>query len=166
MDALNDWNGTFLQDTEKNRLFAATIAAGGKNAEDNTFSGVLMGQSLDPTNKTLEETGLYGIDKGIVKYYLNNAGAFFVGDGDNYISFNDAVKGKEFENSLRIKTDNFYLSAGNNLLIDSKVGISLGNKLKLNIDGTASIAGWAIEEGKISASDIENKYNVYVASSG
>lgn len=166
MDALNNWNGTFLQDTEKNRLFAATIAAGGKNAEDNTFSGVLMGQSLDPTNKTLEETGLYGIDKGIVKYYLNNAGAFFVGDGDNYISFNDAVKGKEFENSLRIKTDNFYLSAGNNLLIDSKVGISLGNKLKLNIDGTASIAGWAIEEGKISASDIENKYNVYVASSG
>lgn len=166
MDALNNWNGTFLQDTEKNRLFAATIAAGGKNAEDNTFSGVLMGQSLDPTNKTLEETGLYGIDKGIVKYYLNNAGAFFVGDGDNYISFNDAVKGKEFENSLRIKTDNFYLSAGNNLLIDSKVGISLGNKLKLNIDGTASIAGWAIEEGKISASDIKNKYNVYVASSG
>lgn len=93
MDALNDWNGTFLQDTEKNRLFAATIAAGGKNAEDNTFSGVLMGQSLDPTNKTLEETGLYGIDKGVVKYYLNNAGAFFVGDGNNYISFNDINKG-------------------------------------------------------------------------
>lgn len=42
MDALNNWNGTFLQDTEKNRLFAATIAAGGKT-EDNTFSGVLMG---------------------------------------------------------------------------------------------------------------------------
>lgn len=93
MDALNNWNGSFLQDTEKNRLFAATIAAGGKNAEDNTFSGVLMGQSLDPTNKALEETGLYGIDKGIVKYYLNNAGAFFVGDGDNYISFNDENKG-------------------------------------------------------------------------
>lgn len=93
MDALNNWNGTFLQDIKKNRLFAATIAAGGKNAEDNTFSGVLMGQSLDPTNKTLEETGLYGIDKGIVKFYLNNAGAFFVGDGDNYISFNDKNKG-------------------------------------------------------------------------
>lgn len=149
MDALNNWNGTFLQDTEKNRLFAATIAAGGKNAEDNTFSGVLMGQSLDPTNKTLEETGLYGIDKGIVKYYLNNAGAFFVGNGNNYISFNDVVKGKEFENSLRIKTDNFYLSASNNLLIDSETGISLGEKLKLNIDGTATIGGWIIDSNSI-----------------
>lgn len=161
MDALNNWNGTFLQDTEKNRLFAATIATGGKNAEDNTFSGVLMGQSLDPTNKTLEETGLYGIDKGIVKYYLNNAGAFFVGDGNNYISFNDVVKGKEFENSLRIKTDNFYLSASNNLLIDSETGISLGEKLKLNIDGTATIGGWIIDSNSIyniATVDAQNKY--------
>lgn len=161
MDALNNWNGTFLQDTEKNRLFAATIAAGGKNAEDNTFSGVLMGQSLDPTNKALEETGLYGIDKGIVKYYLNNSGAFFVGDGNNYISFNDAVKGKEFENSLRIKTDNFYLSASNNLLIDSETGISLGEKLKLNIDGTATIGGWIIDSNSIyniATIDAQNKY--------
>lgn len=115
MDALNDWNGTFLQDTEKNRLFAATIAAGGKT-EDNTFSGVLMGQSLNPINKALEETGLYGIDKGIVKYYLTNKGAFFVGDGDNYISFNDEAK--KTKNALMIKTSLFNLNS-DNIIVNS-----------------------------------------------
>lgn len=123
MDALNDWNGTFLQNTEKNRLFAATIAAGGKNAEDNTFSGVLMGQSLDPINKTLEETGLYGIDKGIVKYYLNNAGAFFVGDGDNYISFNDANKGTrdtEGNATFAVNVNKLLLNTPQTKIISSK----------------------------------------------
>lgn len=124
MDALNNWNGTFLQDTEKNRLFAATIAAGGKT-EDNTFSGVLMGQSLNPINKALEETGLYGIDKGIVKYYLTNKGAFFVGDGDNYISFNDEAK--KTKNALMIKTSLFNLNSDNITVNSNGLTVKGGN---------------------------------------
>lgn len=124
MDALNDWNGTFLQDTEKNRLFAATIAAGGKT-ENNTFSGVLMGQSLNPINKALEETGLYGIDKGIVKYYLTNKGAFFVGDGNNYISFNDETK--KTKNALMIKTSLFNLNSDNIIVNSNGLTINGGN---------------------------------------
>lgn len=124
MDALNDWNGTFLQDTEKNRLFAATIAAGGKT-ENNTFSGVLMGQSLNPINKALEETGLYGIDKGIVKYYLTNKGAFFVGDGNNYISFNDETK--KTKNALMIKTSLFNLNSDNIIVNANGLTINGGN---------------------------------------
>lgn len=140
MDALNDWNGTFLQDTKKNRLFAATIAAGGKNAEDNTFSGVLMGQSLDPTNKTLEETGLYGIDKGIVKYYLNNAGAFFVGDGNNYISFNDANKGTrdaEGNATFAVNVNKLLLNTPQTKIISSKPNDSL-----LDTDALRVKLGW------------------------
>lgn len=136
MDALNDWNGTFLQDTEKNRLFAATIAAGGKNAEDNTFSGVLMGQSLDPTNKTLEETGLYGIDKGIVKYYLNNAGAFFVGDGDNYISFNDINKGTRDDKgnaTFAVNVNKLLLNTPQTKIISSKPTSSISDTDALRV---------------------------------
>lgn len=140
IDALNDWNGTFLQDTEKNRLFAATIAAGGKNAEDNTFSGVLIGQSLNPINKTLEETGLYGIDKGIVKYYLNNAGAFFVGDGDNYISFNDPNKDTRDDEGNATFAVNV-----NKLLLNTPQTKIISSKLTSNISDTDALRvklGW------------------------
>lgn len=144
MDALNDWNGTFLQDIEKNRLFAATIAAGEKNAEDNTFSGVLMGQSLDPTNKTLEETGLYGIDKGIVKYYLNNAGAFFVGDGDNYISFNDINKGTKDTNgnaTFAVNVNKLLLNTPQTKIISSKPTSSVSDTADLRVK-----LGWIKDE--------------------
>lgn len=144
MDALNDWNGTFLQDIEKNRLFAATIAAGGKNAEDNTFSGVLMGQSLDSTNKTLEETGLYGIDKGIVKYYLNNAGAFFVGDGDNYISFNDINKGTKDTNgnaTFAVNVNKLLLNTPQTKIISSKPTSSVSDTADLRVK-----LGWIKDE--------------------
>lgn len=144
MDALNDWNGTFLQDTEKNRLFAATIAAGGKNAEDNTFSGVLMGQSLVPTNKALEETGLYGIDKGIVKYYLNNAGAFFVGDGNNYISFNDINKGTRDDKgnaTFAVNVNKLLLNTPQTKIISSKPISSISDTDALRVK-----LGWIKDE--------------------
>lgn len=143
MDALNDWNGTFLQDTEKNRLFAATIAAGGKT-EDNTFSGVLMGQSLNPINKALEETGLYGIDKGIVKYYLNNAGAFFVGDGNNYISFNDINKGTKDTNgnaTFAVNVNKLLLNTPQTKIISSKPTDRELNLLNIN-DQLRVKLGW------------------------
>ena len=144
IDALNDWNGTFLQDIEKNRLFAATIVAGGKNAEDNTFSGVLMGHSLDPTNKTLEETGLYGIDKGIVKYYLNNAGAFFVGDGKNYISFNDVTKGTRDDKgnaTFAVNVDKLLLNTLQTKIISSKPTSSMSDTADLRVK-----LGWIKDE--------------------
>lgn len=91
MSALNDWNGKLRISDTDNSIFAATVAAGGKD-ENNTFSGVLMGRVLN-NNKELLETGLYGLDEGVTKFYLNTAGAFYVGDGKNYISFNDIQKG-------------------------------------------------------------------------
>lgn len=143
MDALNDWNGTFLQDTEKNRLFAATIAAGGKT-EDNTFSGVLMGQSLNPINKALEETGLYGIDKGIVKYYLNNTGAFFVGDGNNYISFNDINKGTRDDKgnaTFAVNVNKLLLNTPQTKIISSKPTSSMPDTADLRVK-----LGWIKDE--------------------
>lgn len=80
---------------------------------------------MNPINKALEETGLYGIDKGIVKYYLTNKGAFFVGDGDNYISFNDEAK--KTKNALMIKTSLFNLNSDNITVNSNGLTVKGGN---------------------------------------
>lgn len=161
-DFVNSYSNALTIDEGRNAIGVATLVVGRKE-ENNKLTGIEMGELYQVDNDgkkiTYLESGLYGKQKNVNMFYLTNKGAFFVGDKNtNYISFNDEVL--ETKNALRIKTSNFYLSA-NNLLIDNNTGISLGNKLKLNIDGSASIAGWIIDSNSIyniAKVDAENQY--------
>ena len=163
-DFVNSYSNTLTIDEGRNAIGVATLVVGRKE-EGNKLTGIEMGElyQVDENgNKiTYLESGLYGKQKNINMFYLTNKGAFFVGDKNtNYISFNDEILGTK--NVLKIITNNFYLSAGNQkLLIDSETGISLGEKLKLNIDGTATIGGWIIDSNSIyniATIDTQNKY--------
>lgn len=86
---INDWDGSFSLDEENNQLMAARLGAGRKN-DDNTFSGVLLGDWTDKTeDSSVTVTGVYGFDKNIQSYGLRENGtAFFGKAGDGRINFN------------------------------------------------------------------------------
>ena len=163
-DFVNSYSNALTIDEGRNAIGVATLVVGRKE-EGNKLTGIEMGElyQVDENgNKiTYLESGLYGKQKSVNMFYLTNKGAFFVGDKNtNYISFNDEILGTK--NVLKIITNNFYLSAGNQkLLIDSETGISLGEKLKLNVDGSATIGGWIIDSNSIyniATIDAQNRY--------
>jgi len=85
---LNTWNGQLTVDEDGNQIMAALIGAGLKN-NDNTFSGVLMGDVAGhgDINSPL---GLYGYDHGEQSYGFKVDGSAFIGkQGAGRISFNE-----------------------------------------------------------------------------
>ena len=84
---VGDWDGSFSLDKDKNQLMAARLGAGKKNKEDNTFSGVVLGDFTE--NKEPSTTGVYGFDHDEVSYALKDDGtAFFGKAGTGRINFN------------------------------------------------------------------------------
>jgi hypothetical protein len=62
---LNDWNGAQLVDAENNIALMAMLGAGVKN-NDNTFSGVVMGERRKLEESTTNgDIGIFGFDHGI-----------------------------------------------------------------------------------------------------
>ena len=88
---LNDWNGSFTID-EKNGTILSTAIGAGKKEEDNSFSGVLMGDIGKGTNfdtDNMNGLGLYGFNKGAQSFCLSSDGrAFFGKAGRGRIYFN------------------------------------------------------------------------------
>lgn len=168
---LNEWNGKFTIDKENNYLMTASIAAGIKT--DNKFSGVTIGELRDTADKTISTTGLFGFDEGVIRFYLNREGEFFVGDEEaNYLSFkNDEDTNKKV---FKIKTNVFDLDT-DKLKINNN-GITFldkNNDVLFNLDAkatipTATIGGWGIDKNKIyyKNSDGTNIKDVYIANSG
>lgn len=95
-DFVNSYSNALTIDEGRNAIGVATLVVGRKE-EGNKLTGIEMGElyQVDENgNKiTYLESGLYGKQKNVNMFYLTNKGAFFVGDGDNYISFNDINKG-------------------------------------------------------------------------
>ena len=113
---LNGWNGELKIDNENNVVLAAKIAAGKKNKDDNTFSGVMMGDwsgeevvyeeiedPNDPTNTIkqpkkingatetaiAEHTGIYGFYHGAASFGFRDDGTAFIGKpGAGRLEFN------------------------------------------------------------------------------
>ena len=91
---LNAWGGDLDINEEANRIMAAMIGAGKKH-EDNTFSGVLLGDVRVGTNleSAPQHTGVYGFNHGAMAYALKDDGtAFFGASGKGRIEF-DGNKG-------------------------------------------------------------------------
>lgn len=93
---LNDWDGNLTIDEKNGTILSAMMGAGVKN-EDNSFSGIVMGDmgkvndNFDPNNKT--GIGLYGLDHGAQSYGFNVDGTAFIGkSGKGRINF-DGING-------------------------------------------------------------------------
>jgi hypothetical protein len=79
-------------------VIAAAVSAGKKNSDDNTFSGVMIGdwseKDLDTGKEIANQTGVYGFHHGAMSYAFKEDGTAFLGkDGKGriYINGNDAT---------------------------------------------------------------------------
>ena len=89
---LNDWDGHSIQlDANGNStILAPQIGAGVKN-NDNSFTGVLMGQvQTKNNNSTTNEVGVFGYDQGVRSFFLNSedGSAIFGKTGSGQIRIN------------------------------------------------------------------------------
>lgn len=82
--AINNWNGELVVDQQGNKILASMVGAGHKN-DDNTFSGVLMGDIVQKnayTGSDEQQTGLFGYDSGAQTFGFNTDGTAFLGKSD------------------------------------------------------------------------------------
>lgn len=86
---LNNWDGNLIVDNEDNYILSSMMGAGEKE-DDNTFTGVLMGE-VGKVDKS--ETGLFGYDHGVQSFGFKKDGTAFIGkSGVGRIEF-DGSKG-------------------------------------------------------------------------
>lgn len=89
---INAWDGkSLVLDEDNSTIIAASIAAGKKNSEDNTFSGVMIGdwKGKDAEDSITEQTGVYGFHHGAMSYAFKEDGTAFLGkDGKGRININ------------------------------------------------------------------------------
>lgn len=87
---INQWDGKTLQfDNNTSTIVARGISAGKKH-DDNTFSGVMLGDwhHTDASGAITENTGIYGFNKGAMTYAFKEDGTAFIGqDGYGRINF-------------------------------------------------------------------------------
>lgn len=104
-DILNSWNGGLQTDEANGTIMANMLGAGRKN-EDNTFSGVMMGDMAKGTgnDSAYAETGIYGLYKGDVSFALKDNGTAtfgIVGRGQIHIDGNDStIKSSGYTNNM------------------------------------------------------------------
>ena len=80
---INKWNGKLSIDEKNNAILAAKVAAGKKN-DDNTFSGVMMGDwsgndSHSAKSAITKNTGIYGFHHGSASFGFRDDGTAFIG---------------------------------------------------------------------------------------
>lgn len=73
---LNQWDNSLTMDEENGTILSTILGAGRKNQDDNTFSGVLIGDIQQGTdlNEASSLTGVYGLHRGEVSYALTEDG--------------------------------------------------------------------------------------------
>ena len=69
----------------------ATMLGAGRKNDDNTFSGVLIGDVKEGTNNEKADplTGVYGFNKGVIKYALREDGTALFDSNGGRIELND-----------------------------------------------------------------------------
>lgn len=74
---LNEWDGSLTIDEENGTILSTMLGAGRKNSDDNTFSGVLIGdvrQGTGNINDSNNMTGVYGYHHGAQSFSLTEDG--------------------------------------------------------------------------------------------
>lgn len=110
--AVNRWDGNGLVlNEEEGTIIGSAMAAGKKNSDDNTFSGVMLGawegkakQYGGVANELTELTGVYGFHHGQISYAFKEDGTAFIGkSGRGRIHF-DGNDSKIYSASYDYKT--------------------------------------------------------------
>ena len=124
---INEWDGSLKLDEENNAILAAKMIAGRKE-DDNTFSGVMMGDwyGEDVEGEIADHTGIYGFNKGVASFGFRDNGTAFIGKpGSGRI---------EFDGEEGIITSNSYEGGAGGIKIDLDDGIFYAQSPKNGID--------------------------------
>ena len=78
---INKWDGESLVLDEANSTILAAALSAGKKNDDNTFSGVMIGDwsDQDVEDSITGETGIYGFHHGAMSYAFKEDGTAFIG---------------------------------------------------------------------------------------
>lgn len=114
---LNEWDGNLTINEENGTILSTMLGAGRKN-DDNTFSGVLIGDVKEGTGlyETETLTGVYGIHEGVSSFALRENGTATFGKaglGQIHIDGNEST----------IKSTSRNADNGTGMLIDLNDGI-------------------------------------------
>ena len=108
---LNEWDGKFQLNEDRGTILSTMLGAGKKNIEDNTYSGVLIGDVKEGSelNDAPSQTGVYGLDHGVISYSLKEDGtATFGANGQGQIIVNGksgVIKSAGYSNQHGTKLD-------------------------------------------------------------
>lgn len=163
---VNKWDGKFYTDIENNFLGVAQIAAGRKDKDTNTFTGVLIGdfnQKNNADSSFSRYTGVYGYNKGQQVYALRDDGsATFGKSSTGQIIINGTssiIESKDF--SYTYSESGASTIKGLSLdLLNGKIYAQSGtfsDNIKINYNGSTG-QPWYIQygAGEKSLSDILN----------
>lgn len=132
---INDWDGRLKIDEDNNAILAAKVVAGRKE-NDNTFSGVMMGDwehhEKGESTESAIETGLYGFQHGVSTFGFNVDGTAFIGP---------PTAGRiEFNGTKSIISSSAYLNNNGGLYLDFVQGlIKAVNPNNADVSGTVEI---------------------------
>ena len=78
---VNQWNGKNIELKENEGVILTPALAAGKKNNDNTFSGVMMGDwsNTNTAPDITKQTGLYGFHQGVVSFAFKEDGTAFIG---------------------------------------------------------------------------------------
>lgn len=163
---INNWDGTSLEINKENgQIVATAIAAGKKHSEDNTFSGVMLGDWQE-LNENLQ-TGIYGFHHGEMSYAFKDDGTAFLGkDGKGRIHFDgneSAIYSAKWNNGQGMKIDLYepYIAMKKNNDVQlnyTEYPFQIGNRFKIDWQGNATIYK---DDGKPSLKLNESGMTVY-----
>lgn len=163
---VNKWDGKFYTDVENNFLGVAQIAAGKKDKNANTFTGVLIGDFGTKQNADSSisyNTGVYGYNNGYQVYALKDDGtATFGKSSTGQIIINGTssiIESKDFEYTYNESGASIITGLSLDLL-NGKIYAQSGtfsDNIKINYNGSTG-QPWYIQygAGEKSLSDILN----------
>ena len=146
--ALNDWSGTAIEiNNEDGYILTPQVGAGKKN-QDNSFTGIIMGQTK---TKDKDQTGLFG--------YAAGARSIFLDANTGNAQFGLATKGQikiDVDGPATIKSSD-YPGAGMQIQFSNDPHIKFGSgnfevspEGHIHAVGGGDIAGWQIGDDSLS----------------
>ena len=176
MSNINGWDGSKLEIDENGQYILAPQMGAGEKNDDNTFTGLVMGKLVNG-----EETrnGLFGYYHGQQSIFLNaeTGGATFGVTGAGQIIIEPNSEGEVDENgnlkyraTLRsgnyIPKDETHEGSGMEIdLATPSIRFGSGNFYvtedgAMNASGKGTIAGWSIEEDRLTSIKDKNKITI------
>lgn len=171
---INNWNGELTIDKANNSILSSKVVAGKKN-DDNTFSGVIMGDWKSTNDNDIDGIGLFGFYKGTSSFGFKNDGTAFIGkSGGGRLHFDgERSTIKNAGETLIIDFDDSYIKliepnkeTPNEIILNAKATntgypFKIGEYFKVQWDGSVEAENGSFtgviksEEGEIGGWKIE-----------